>query len=58
MCGVLTTITLDIDDNTFDGFVKIIQASVIDDPARFELHIFPGLTGKWLENMLSATFPY
>jgi len=33
---VLISIILDIEDNTFNGFNKIRQASVADDPARVE----------------------
>jgi len=40
---VLITIILDIDDNTFNGFNKIRQASVTDDPARIEYIFFLAL---------------
>lgn len=48
---MLIIIILDIDDNTFDGFNKIRQASITDDPAQVEyifylaLHVSGLLTG-------------
>ena len=51
---VLTIIILDIDDNTYNGYAKIRQASVTDDPAQIQYILYlawhvSGLSGG-LEN--------